>query len=176
MGPSQRHEALAAFKAALRQNPQVRLPLKAPVRIAREFEKARAQVLAEKHAASASLQPGVWPLGVGVPGGGVTSTHVLVPTLAGGGLLTSGGVLWALARRESSRLGNADPEMTSDEELRRFSSRGKTYQTLGFSLLGAGAVSLGVATALYLRRKSQVSMALGVGMSGTSVIAYGGWP
>jgi hypothetical protein len=43
-------------------------------------------------------------------------------------------------------------------------------------ILGAGAVSLGVATALYLRRKSQVSMALGVGMSGTSVIAYGGWP
>jgi hypothetical protein len=176
MGPRPQREALAAFRLALLQDPQVRLPLKAPSRIVRAFEELRTQVLAEKHAAAASLKSSVTPLGVVRPGEGVSRTHVLIPTLAGGGLLASGGVFWALSRRELSRLENADPEKTSDEQLRGFESRGKTYQTLGFSLLGAAAVSLGIATTLYLRRKSQLSMALGVGMNGTSVVAYGRWP
>jgi hypothetical protein len=176
MRPSQQREAVAAFRSALRQDPQVRLPLKVPSRLAREFEELRAQVLAEKHAALLSSESGAPPLGVVLPPGGVSSTHVLIPTLAGGGLVASGGVFWALSRKEKSRLENADPALTTDEELRRFESRGKTYQTLGFSLLGAGAAGLGIATTLYLRRKSQASMTLGVGVNGPSVVAYGRWP
>jgi hypothetical protein len=176
LGPSRQSEALAAFKAVLLQDPQVRLPLKASPRIAREFEQARTQALAERRAAFASLESRVTPLGVVMPGDEVTATHVLIPTLAGGGLAVSGGVFWALARRERSRLENNDPSLDTDEKVRSAAARGKTYQTLGFSLLGAGAASLGIAATLYMRRKSQLPVTLGVGMNGASIVASGSWP
>jgi hypothetical protein len=154
--PAQEREAdaLAIFISVLIEDPRIRLPLKARSWTVRELEQVRAQVPADE----------------------VTRPHVLIPTIVGGGLLTSGGVLWGLAKRALSRLVNADPETTKDEDLRHMASKGETYQALGFSLLEAGAVSLGIATMLYLRRKSQVSTTLGVGINGASVIAYGRWP
>ncbi len=74
----------------------------------------------------------------------------LVPAIGGGVLLVAGGTSWAFSRRELSRIRGDDPNLATQEELRRTASSGSTYQTLGVGMVGAGLVGLGVAVGLYL--------------------------
>lgn len=172
MGPRFQERALATFRWVLLQEPQIRLPLKVSSRIVRDFEDVRALVLAEKRAADASRQAS----GSMLVRREASGVRVLLPTLAGGGLLISGGLLWGLARKEEARLQSVDPDQTTGEELQRMSSRGKTYQMLGYAAMGAGIASLGVVTVLHLRHKRQAPMMLGLGTDGASVSIHGRWP
>jgi tetratricopeptide (TPR) repeat protein len=101
-------------------------------------------------------------------------TEVLAPAIAGGVLVLAGGTSWLLSRREASLLDGEGESFNSREDVHRSASRGKTYQSVGAGLLGAGVVGLGVAAGLYFWSPTQ-EMKLGVVSNGTSAVIYGRW-
>lgn len=103
-------------------------------------------------------------------------SRALLPALAGGVLLAAGGVSYGMARSEQNRLRTGAPELDTLEAARTGASRGRTWQTVGFGLLGAGVVSLGIATGMYVLGAPTEPVALGVGTDGTSAFVYGRWP
>jgi hypothetical protein len=107
---------------------------------------------------------------------GLLRPHVLVPALSGGVLLVAGGTSWALSRRELSRLRANDPSFAIRADVRSSASRGRTFQTLGVGLLGAGLVGLGAAAGLYVLGMPPPKMSLGMSTDGTSAFVHGRWP
>ena len=104
------------------------------------------------------------------------STRLVLPILSGGAL-ASGGVFWALSRKEQSRLRTGEPPLTTPDEVRASISRGKSYQALGYGLMGVGIVGLGAATGMYLLREPKAPVpSVGVTTTGTAVFVQGRWP
>jgi hypothetical protein len=135
------------------------------------------------------LQERMVPLLEGTPGSAATVvsegksavSRPLVAGITGGMLLAAGAVSWRLAKHEQSRLHQAAPPTPFD--VRSATSRGRTYQTIGFSLMGAGIVGLGVAAGLYVLRAPDAPATLpdapatlGVGMTATALFLHGRWP
>lgn len=189
-------ESAAAFKAALSQRPDAQLPVKVSPKVAQHFEKVR-QAVKQELAARAPpptvprSHPEPKPVDSTAPAqptASLTSTltkapeqrftrpQVLIPAIMGGVLLVAGGTTWAMSRQELSRLNNDAPEITSREEAHQVASRGRTLQSVGVGLLGAGVVAVGVATGWYLFGSPSDEMALKVGTDGTSAFVQGRWP
>jgi hypothetical protein len=110
-----------------------------------------------------------------VKGSRALSGRFLLP-VASGGALASGGVFWALARKEHSRLSRGDSTLKTPEDVRASISRGKSYQTLGLGLMGAGIIGLGAAAGMYVLRGDDKPATLGVATGGSSVVLHGRWP
>jgi len=108
------------------------------------------------------------------PSRGLLRPQVLIPAVSGGVLLIAGGTSYALSRRELSRLRGNDASLATQQDARRSASRGRTYQTLGVGLLGAGAVGLGLSTVLHLTGGSS-EVALSMSTDGTSAFVQGRW-
>jgi hypothetical protein len=163
-------QALTAFRAALSEDLQARLPLAVSPRLAREFEELRLRVSREP-GPPASDAPRVraretllstWvkdfprspppppPVDLSVR---VLRPRVAVPATASVGLAASGVVFWTLARREQTRLIRNDPPPRDAGELESILSRARTYRAIELSLFGASAVALGVAITQYVRRE-----------------------
>lgn len=113
-----------------------------------------------------------------VPGGRGARTHAWLPATVGGGLLVGSGVSYLLARGEQSKLRGDDTGLESLEDAKRSASRGRTYQSVGLTLAGAGVVSLGISAGLYLLGRSSESQTLAIDAStdGTSAFVQGRWP
>ncbi|HYI02922.1 hypothetical protein [Hyalangium sp.] len=111
----------------------------------------------------------------GVYGKGALSTRVLVPASAGGALMITGGIFWGLAKKEYSRLESADPSLATLSDVKRSASHGSTYQKVGFSLMGAGLVGLGLAVGLYGMGEPDSPIEFGVGTNGTLAVFHGRW-
>lgn len=105
-----------------------------------------------------------------------TSPQFLIPAITGGVLLAAGGTTWVMSRQELSRLNNDDPQITTRDQAHQAASRGRTLQSVGIGLLGAGAVGLGIATGWYALGSSSNEMALAVGTDGSSAFVQGRWP
>ncbi|QAT88067.1 hypothetical protein EJ065_6538 [Corallococcus coralloides] len=99
-----------------------------------------------------------------------------IPAIAGGALTVAGGITWALSRGELSKLRNADPSLANFSDIDRAASRGRTLQTAGVGLLGAGVLGLGLATGMYLLGAPEKSLAMQMGTDGRSALVYGRWP
>lgn len=188
----------AAFKSALRQRPDAQLPVKqVPPKVEQHFEKVRLEVKQELAArekaseptptlppsppetkpASSSAGP-VADLGSPPPEvaqRSLTRPQVLIPAITGGVLLAAGGASWALSRQELSKLNNDDPSIPDQNSAHSVASKGRTLQSLGVGLLGAGAVGLGLA-GWYAFRSGEDKTALQVGTDGTSAFVQGRWP
>ena len=102
--------------------------------------------------------------------------RVLVPAIAGGALLVSGGVFWGLALREQSQLRREDFSDGTMEDSRAAALRGKRYQNWGIGLAGAGGAALGVATVLYVLQAPKAPVSLGLDANGAAVFLHGTWP
>ncbi|SEM78152.1 hypothetical protein SAMN05444354_1232 [Stigmatella aurantiaca] len=100
--------------------------------------------------------------------------EVLAPAITGGVLVLAGGASWILSRREASLLEGEGERFSSREDVHRSASRGKTYQSVGAGLLGAGVVGLGIAAGLYFWSPTEETK-LGVFSNGTSAVIYGRW-
>ncbi len=111
-----------------------------------------------------------------VTGRSFTRPQYLVPAIVSGALVVAGGTSWALSRRELSRLNNDDPALTSRAEARSAASRGRTLQSVGVGLLGAGVVGLGLTTSWYAFGAPSSELSLNVGTDGTSAFVQGRWP
>jgi hypothetical protein len=111
-----------------------------------------------------------------VTGRRFTRPQFLIPAITGGVLLVAGGTTWAMSRQELSRLNNNDPALTTREEAHQAASRGRTLQSAGVGLLGAGAVGLGIAAGWYVFGSSSNEPALTVGTDGASAFVQGRWP
>jgi tetratricopeptide (TPR) repeat protein len=105
----------------------------------------------------------------------VLDSHILIPAGAGGALAIAGGVFWGLARKEFSRIESNDPRLGSLSELQTSASHGRTYQTVGFSLMGAGLVGLGLAAGLYGMDRTDSPAELSVGLNSNQVVLSGRW-
>jgi tetratricopeptide (TPR) repeat protein len=103
------------------------------------------------------------------------SPHILIPAGAGGALAITGGIFWGLARKEFSKIESDDPRLDSLTAVQGSASNGRTYQTVGLSLMGAGLVSLGLAAGLYGMDKTDSPMELSVGVNGTQAVLHGRW-
>ncbi|WNG50914.1 hypothetical protein F0U60_47385 [Archangium minus] len=180
-------EANRAFRAALFLRPDAKLPVEVAPKLKKHFEFVRAEVQREMELvrdmreakqryeaaiAQRETKPGVPP----PPEKTFASrSHALLPAVAGGVLLAAGGVSYGLSRSELSKLRGDDPRLATYEDARASASRGKTLQTMGLGLAGAGVVGLGVAVGLYLLGGPSEPMALGVSTDGTSAFVHGSW-
>lgn len=102
-------------------------------------------------------------------------SHILIPAGAGGALAIAGGIFWGLARKEFSKIESDDPRLDSLSAVKASASNGRTYQTVGFSLMGAGLVGLGVAAGLYGMDRKDPPVELIVGTQGSQVVLHGRW-
>ncbi|NMO17774.1 hypothetical protein HPC49_08040 [Pyxidicoccus fallax] len=182
-------ESAAAFKSALLLKPDAKLPLMVSPKVARNFESVRSEVKRELAAVQAEREtaarsevavPRPAPVDAPAPSGVSTKrdlrSRALIPAVAGGVLLVSGAVTYGLARAERSRLREGPGEFGSFDEAKRSASRGRTLQTVGFGLAGAGVVGLGVAAGLFVLGAPGDAVSLGVSTDGTSAFVSGRWP
>jgi tetratricopeptide (TPR) repeat protein len=182
-------ESSAAFKEALFVRPEAKLPMKVSPKVEQHFEAVRQKVKREleANAAKRPKEPPPPPAtaqrpepvtGVGEARAAAERglrTQVLIPAIGSGVLLIAGGTSYALSRRELSRLRNNDASLPTQEEAHRSASRGRTYQTLGVGLVGAGVVGLGITAALHFTRNPG-EVSLSVSTDGTSAFVQGRWP
>ncbi|WP_224367977.1 hypothetical protein [Hyalangium versicolor] len=107
---------------------------------------------------------------------GTTAARVLVPAISGGVLLVSGGLFYGLAKSRYSEIEDPKTRLRNLDEAKSSAARGRTYQTVGFGLMGAGLTGLGIAAGLYVLGPRCEAAHLGVGADGTSAFLYGRWP
>lgn len=187
-------ESARSFREALKQRPQVKLPLPIVSPKLRQFfdslsaEFNRPPVEPKLNTQRDQEAPRVAPtkpLQTGVASQleektdfkrGPFAPQVLVSAAAGSSLLAAGGIFFGLSKGERARIRADDPRLGTREDLRRSTSRGETYQTLGLGLMGAGLVGLGVATGLHVLRDPKTSTSLTVSTDGTSAYIQGRWP
>ncbi|HYI00495.1 hypothetical protein [Hyalangium sp.] len=194
-------ESTAAFRNALALNSEVQFPVQVSPKVKERFESLREQAKREQAAilppasehdaplkkpeppiASAietSSLPPQSPLSVAAASSSPrerSQSYSLVPAIAGGGLVVAGGVSWALSRGELNRLRTASPSLMREKDVRRSVSRGRTLQTLGITLLGAGAAGLLTAAGFYVLGGPAEPMTLGVGTTGSAAIIHWRWP
>ncbi|QSQ19376.1 hypothetical protein JY651_29055 [Pyxidicoccus parkwayensis] len=98
------------------------------------------------------------------------------PAIVGGALAVAGGVSWALSRGELSKLRNADASLNTSEAIDRSVSRGRTLQTAGVGLVGAGVLGLGVAAGMYLLGAPTGRVSVSMGADGSSAMVSGRLP
>jgi hypothetical protein len=178
--------SIAAFKSALLVQPDAVLPVKVSPKVSSLFESVREQVkreLASLPPRRARETPALEPEPPPAPRASGPSPVLSglrraapVTAAAGGTLVVAGGISWALSRGELSRLRNDDARLDSPEAVQRTVSRGRTWQTVGVSLLGVGTAGLVAAAGGFLLGAPEGSMAVGVGTDGTSALVYGRWP
>lgn len=184
----------AAFKAALVLQPTAALPVEVSPKVRQRFERLRQEVRHELDAdernqvvVQAEPLPAIPPTPVQSPAQAQpvsvaasrgARAQAWLPATLGGGLLVGGGVSYLLARGEQSKLRDNDASLASFEDVKRSTSRGKTYQWVGLGLAGAGVVSLGISAGMYLLGgpPKPRTLALEVGTDGTSAFLMGRWP
>ncbi len=193
------NEANRAFRAALLLRPDAKLPVQVSPKLAKHFELIRAEVKQElaliqdrreaQRRYEESIAQRETPSPVEPPPPAVTApprepevvsvgnsrSRALIPAIAGGVLLAAGGVSYGLARGEQSKLRGDDPGLVTRADAHASASRGKTLQTVGLGLAGAGVVGLGVAAGMYLLGGPSQPMALSVSTDGTSAFVSGSW-
>jgi outer membrane biosynthesis protein TonB len=102
--------------------------------------------------------------------------QILGPAIGGGVLLVLGGTSWAMSRKELSRLNGDHSALATPEDVQQASSRGRTFQSVGVGLMGAGVAGLGFALGWYAFGPPSNEAALSVGTNGTSAFVQGRWP
>lgn len=188
---SRLEEGAASFKAALLLLPDAKLPVQVAPKVTALFQTIQqrakselAALAARREAESARAPPRPAPslalapptVSSGAPRREALRRRSLIPALAGGALAVGGGLSWTLSRGELDRLRNDDPRLATTDDVKRSMSRGRTLQTLGIGLLGAGAVGLATAAGMYMLGAPEQPVALGVSTDGTSAFVHGRWP
>jgi hypothetical protein len=188
----------AAFKAALYLQPDAKLPVSVSPKVAQRFETLRAQVKRDQVKRGAQYPDAVArpvPPAVSAPASQATQASLAMPVTevsgssgmrgrawlpatVGGVLLVGGGVSYALARSEHSRLRDNDASLATLQDAERSASRGRTFQAVGLGLVGAGLVGLGLSAGMYLleRPSEPAKVGFGVSTDGTSAFVFGRWP
>ncbi|WP_240487161.1 hypothetical protein [Hyalangium minutum] len=191
-------EGAASFKTALELDTAAKLPVQVPPKVSARFESLREKKKRElaaqvtpapalpsptenpspptEAASPASLPPSIVTVTDSPSPEKELHSYSLIPAIAGGSLVVAGGVSWALSRGELNRLRTASPSLTSEEDVRHSVSRGRTLQTLGMGLLGAGTAGLLTAAGMYMLGGPSRPTTIGVGTTGQAVILYGDWP
>ena len=191
-------DATESFRAALFLRPDAKLPVKVSPKLERRFEFIRIEVKQEleflrdrreakrqqeesmgqgetTQAAPQPMEDIAPPREMEVTSARESRSRALIPAIAGGVLVVAGGVSYGLARSEQSKLRGDDPGLVTRADAHASASRGKTLQTVGLGLAGAGVVGLGVAAGMYLLGGPSRPLALGVGTDGTSAFVHGSW-
>jgi hypothetical protein len=191
---SKQEEGRAAFKAALLLRPDAKLPVQVAPKVEQLFESVRQQVktlpIARSQVGLEKTEAAFQPLPrqqseavrsapaleqAALPDRGLRR-HSRVPAIAGGVLVAAGGIAWGVSKGDMNQLRNNDSRLATMEDVQRTVSRGRTWQTVGVSLLSVGAASLAAATGMYVLGAPGKGVSLSVGTNGTSAGIHGRWP
>jgi hypothetical protein len=112
---------------------------------------------------------------VGLDRSHALAPHILIPAGTGGVFIIAGGVFWGLARKEYRKLESDDRSLTSFSAVQACASNGRTYQAVGFSLMGAGLVGLGLAAGLYGVDRTDSPVKFSVVTNGRQAVLLGRW-
>ena len=189
-------QGLAAFRSALALRPDAKLPVQVSPKIEQLFESVRQQVKLElapllgqreaEHKKVVAIpqpfppvQPAVIPpvaLSEQASPPRNLRRYSLIPAITGGALVVAGGITWGVSRGELKRLRNSYDGFETKEDVDRSVSRGRTWQTVGVSLLSVGAAGLAAAAGMYVLGAPDKPVSLGVSTNGTSAVIHGRWP
>lgn len=191
-------EGAASFRTALEFDAETKLPVQVSPKVSARFESLREKRMKELAAPASPVpppaapvessqqpdetpQPQVQPLSIEAATDAPSTekelgSDVLIPSIAGGSLIVAGAVSWALSRGELNRLRTASSSLTSEKDVQHSVSRGRTLQTLGMGLLGAGTAGLLTAAGMYMFGGTPQSTPLSVGTTGQAVFVSGAFP
>lgn len=127
-----------AFRRAVSLDPNARMSLRVSPKVVNALEEARAEqqrVLAEK--------PLVQPVPAAAPlAPPRRGSQLRLPVAIGGGVVAAGGLLaWTRARSLTNQVRSADRSITTRAHLEDRLSQGRTFQTVGWALMGLGAAT-----------------------------------
>lgn len=140
----------SAFQRALALNPEARLPLRVSPKVVRQLEEARDERQALQTAAP--VVEAASPTGTeAVRSEPPMAARLRLPIAIGGGVVAAGGLLALVqARSLSSDVRSADPTIRTQDDLDDTLSRGRTYEKVGWGLMGLG-VAATVGSLLFLK-------------------------
>jgi tetratricopeptide (TPR) repeat protein len=153
--------AETSFRSGLKRSPNARLPVDVSPKITELLEKVRAEVKAppvtETPVDPVSERPPEGPNGPSLvdhrTGTGLRdrlSPYRVPVAIVGGGVAVVGALSWARAKSLEQGLRRGDPSITTREQLDDTVSKGKTFETAGWVLVGVGAAAT-VGSLLLLR-------------------------
>ena len=131
----------SAFRRALKMEPGAKLTLNVSPKIAAELEEVRKE--------QSALDPiTLLPDTVNQAGSGTitekssTRSKLKLPVAIGGGALAVGGlVAWTRAKSLDSKVRSGDPDIKTQAQLDDRIQQAKTFETVGWALMGVGAVT-----------------------------------
>jgi hypothetical protein len=153
---SQAKRGRSAFQRALALDPKATLPVAVSPKVTEALEQVRARlpasappVVLETHEPAPAPMPVVSEAPLAPPppqvevvresGGG---SSLRLPVAIGGGVVAVGGALaWGRARALSSRVRDADPSITTRAQLDSTLNQGRTFEKVGWALMGLGAAT-----------------------------------
>ncbi|WP_223645363.1 hypothetical protein [Corallococcus sp. EGB] len=197
-------DAEAAFKAALRMNPDAKLPLTVSPKVRRHFEAVHKGVLREVAArgavreplkqeasldaqeAQAPREPLTVATGLATPSSAPIQDmsgappslrdRAMIPAVAGGALVVAAGVFWGVAEGRKSKLDGDAKDIPSEPDARNVAHGTRRLQTASVGLLVGGLVGLGASAGMYLLGSPKQPVPVQFGLDGTSVFVAGRWP
>ncbi|MBN8227020.1 hypothetical protein JYK02_05790 [Corallococcus macrosporus] len=167
---SQAKRGRSAFERALALDPKARLliPVSPKVTAALEQVRARLPAVAPPPApvpsepspapvavmSEAPREPLTHPSLTEVERGAGVRSRLRLPVAIGGGVVAVGGILaWGRARSLSAQVRDADPSITTRAQLDGTVHQGKTFEKVGWALMGLGAATV-VGSFLFLGESS----------------------
>ncbi|WP_224365441.1 hypothetical protein [Hyalangium versicolor] len=136
-----------AFRHALSLAPDAQLSFSVSPKVAAVLEQIRAEVRRPtavvpppsppQQEARTELPP---PSPPSLETSGVSKLRL--PVAIGGGIVALGGlIMWGKARSIESRIGDGDPSIVTRADMDDTLHQGKTFETVGWLLMGAGALT-----------------------------------
>jgi len=130
-----------AFWRALKMDPGAKLKLAVSPKIAGELEEVR-KGLKSSEPITLPPEPVVQPGSETLTDKVRTRLNLKLPVAIGGGALAVGGlVFWTRAKSLDGKVRRADPSITTRAQLDDTLQQAKTFQTVGWTLMGVGAVA-----------------------------------
>jgi hypothetical protein len=145
-----------ALQRALELDRTARLTLSVSPKVAARLEELRAKLPPEKQASTAPQTPPPPPRTHPEPTPEPTKRMSLkLPVAIGGGVVAVGGILaWGRARSLEGKVRNADPSITTRAQLEDTLQQGRTFEKVGWVLMGLGAATT-AGSLLFLDRPTE---------------------
>jgi tetratricopeptide (TPR) repeat protein len=127
----------SAFRRALKMDPGAKLTLNVSPKIAAELEEVR------KGLSVLPTNPGQHLSGNHIKEAPRASANLKLPVAIGGGTLAVGGlVVWMRGKLLEGKVQRANPDITSRAQLDDMLGQAKTFEKVGWALMGVGTVAV----------------------------------
>lgn len=139
----QPQRGLAAFRRALAIDLEVKPEYPLSPKVSEQLERVRSEMRAARAATTTPPPPsgGPSPTETTFPAPG-SASRLRLPVAIGGGVVAVGGLLaWGRAKAIENQVRTADASITTKPQLDDTLRQGRTFETLGWVLMGVGAAT-----------------------------------